>query len=193
MLPGARAETRVALGAGCITGKITRPKGSDWSVLERPAEVTAVMKGSRTHVRRTRCDDVGHFCVRYLSRGTYSLFINDPKIGFCRVDDIAVPAGVVNVGERTLAAGATVNVAIHFLRPTPPPDNVVADGPPGASVRRAFSLDSSCDQVNLVGLWPGHWTVSAQRGDEVVAKGKVDATESGTFNVVLRSGNPEGM
>jgi len=191
--PAGRGEIRVALGAGCITRKVIAPEGSTWSLLERPVEVTALVKGSHTPARRTRCDDKGNFCVRYLSSGAHSLFINDPKRGFCRVDDVEVPAGVVDVGERALSAGATINGTIRFLRPTLVPDEVMAVHSSGVSLRQAFPRYSSCDQFKLIGLWPGRWSVVAQRGDEVLVGGEIDIRESGTFNLTLTAGGRQGM
>jgi hypothetical protein len=182
--PGGRGEVRIALGAGCITGKIPALEEN----FERPVEVTAVPKENHTPPRRARCDDDGNFCVRYLSPSTYSLFIHDPHAGFCRLDDVKVPAGVVDVGERMISAGATIRGAIHFARPSRVPDEVVAVGPLGASVRLAFLVYSSFDKFDLVGLWPGHWTVSARSGDEVLATGEVDVKGTGTFPVTLTVG-----
>jgi hypothetical protein len=155
---------------------------------ERPVEVTAVVKGSRTPSRRTRCDDQGNFCVRYLSPGIYSLFIHDPNSGFCRVDDVEVTANAVDVGGRVLSAGATVNGAIHFARPSRVPEEVVATGPSGVTVRRAYQVYSSFDRFEIAGLWPGHWTFSARSGDEVIAIGESDVQGTGTFQVTLTTG-----
>ena len=155
---GGGGKVRVELGAGCITGNVPAPK----SVFGRSVEVTAVAKASRTPARRAHCDFEGNFCLRYLSPGTYSLFFNDPKSGYCRVDDVEVPAGVVDVGERSLSRGASLSGAIHFARPSRVPDEIVAVDPSGVSVRRAFEVYSSFDRFELAGLWPGHWTVSAK-------------------------------
>jgi hypothetical protein len=179
--PGGLGEVRVALGAGCITGKAPAPKED----FQGFVEVTALAKGSRTPSRRTRCDNDGNFCVRYLSPGTYRLFIHNPQSGFCRVDDVEVPAGVVDVGERTLSAGATVRGAIHFVRLSRVPDEVVAFHTSGVSVHQWFSNGSSFDRVELAGLWPGHWTVSARSGDQVLATSALDVEGSGTLQVTL--------
>src|SRR5262249_27249254 len=113
---------------------------------------------------------------------------HDPGAGFCRVDDVEVGVGVVDVGERALSAGATISGAIRFARPTRVPDAVVAVGPSGVSVRREVLVYSSFDRVELPGLWPGHWTVSARRGDEILAMGDVDVEGTGTFPVTLTAG-----
>ncbi len=72
--PGGRGEVKIELGAGCITGKIPRPK----NIFERPVAVTAVAQGARSPARRGCCDFDGNFCILYLSPGTYSVFIHDP-------------------------------------------------------------------------------------------------------------------
>ncbi len=62
------------------------------------------------------------------------------------------------------------------------PTKCVAVGPSGVSVRQAFVVYSSFDRVELAGLWPGHWIVSARSGDEVLAMGEVDVKGTGTFH-----------
>ena len=186
--PGGRGEVTIPLGAGGITGKIPEPKDS----YEQRVEVTAVPKGSSIPAQRTRCDYHGNFCVHYLPPGTYSLFIHDPKAGFCRVDDVEVAAGVVDVGEHTLLGGATVSGAIHFARPSRVPDEIVAIGPSGVSVRQEVLIYSSFDRFELGGLWPGLWTISARSGDQVLATGAVDVKATGTFQLTLTTGVGHG-
>jgi hypothetical protein len=177
-------KVRVELGAGCITGNIRAPK----NVFVRHVEATAVLNGSRTPARRAHCDFDGNFCVRYLSPGTYSLFFHDPESGYCRVDHVTVPAGVVDIGERSLSSGARLGGAIRFARPSRVPDKIVAVGPLGVSVCRAFKDDSSFDRFELAGLWPGHWIVSARSSDEILATGELDVVGSGPFDVTLTVG-----
>lgn len=166
---GGRGEVHIALGSGCITGKIPAPKQD----FDRPVEVTALAKGGDMPLRRARCDDDGHFCVRYLSPGTYTLFIHDPKAGYCRVDDVVVPAGVVDVGERKLSAGASVRGDIRFERLSPLPDEVVAVGPSGVTVRREFQVYSSFDRFEFAGLWPGQWIILVRKGNSVLTSEKI--------------------
>lgn len=183
--PGGKGSVRLALGAGCITGKIPVPKPS----FDQPVEVTAMAKGSRAPSGWARCDYYGNFCVRYLSPGIYSLWIHDPKAGFCHVDDVEVKAAAVDIGERTLTAGARVHGAIQFARPSRVPDAVVAVNSSGVSVRRAFPVYSSFDEVDLPNLWSGHWTITARHGDEVLAATEVDVHGTGTFPVALTAGS----
>ncbi len=182
--PGDRGEVRVPLGGGCITGKIPKPKKN----YERPVEVSALANGRHTSPTRVRCDDDGNFCVRYLWPGTYSLFVHDPNSGFCRVENVEVPAGVVDVGERVLSEGATVRGTIRFVKPTRVPDSIVAVDASGVSVRRAFEVYSSFDQFAFTNLWPGHWTIQARGGEEVLAKSELEIEGSGTFEVTLTAG-----
>ncbi len=183
---GGRGEVRIPLGAGCITGKVHASEEG----FRRPVEVTALAKGAGAPSRRSRCDGDGNFCVRYLTPGTYSLFIHDPDAGYRRVDDVEVPAGVVDLGELTLSPGATAEVAIAFARPTRVPDEVVAVDPSGVSVRRKFESDSSFDRIAIPSLWPGRWTVSARAEGEVVATGEVEVAGEGAFPVALTTGRP---
>jgi hypothetical protein len=185
--PGGKGAVEIPLGAGCITGKIPALNDNYW----RPVEVTAVANENHAVTRQARCDNDGNFCVRYLAPGAYSLFIHDPKSGYCRVDHIDVPAGVVDIGERTLSPGATIGGEIHFKRPSPVPDEVFAVEASGASVRQAFPVYSSFDRVQLTSLWPGRWTVSAGSGDEVLATGEVDVKGTGAFTVGLKVGGKD--
>jgi hypothetical protein len=98
---------------------------------------------------------------------------------------VEVASGVVDVGERTLSPGATVNGAIHFARPSRLPDAIVATGPSGVSVRQEVPIYSSFDRVELAGLWPRRWTISARNGDEVLATRDVDVKATGTVHVTL--------
>jgi hypothetical protein len=149
-------------------------------------EVTAIARNARGPSPRTRCDDDGNFCVRYLAPGTYALFIHDPSAGYCRVDDVVVPAGVIDVGERSFRRGATVAGPIHFVRPSPVPDAVVATDARGVTVTRPFEGRSSFDQVNIPGLWPGRWTIEARAGETSLARAEVDIVGEETRTVTLR-------
>jgi hypothetical protein len=182
--PGGAGEVRLALGAGCITGKVHAPEDND----QWPVGVTAVIKGGSTSARRAWCDFRGNFCDRFLSPGTYTVFVNDPAAGYCRVDDVVVGAGVVDVGERALTPGATVRGEVRFPRPSPVPDEVVAEGPSGVTVRRKFAVDESFDRVDLRGLWPGHWTITARSHDHVIARGEVEIIGTGTQEITLTAG-----
>lgn len=84
--------------------------------------------------------------------------------------------------------GATAGVAIRFVRPTRVADEVVEIDASDVSVRRAFPIYSSFELAELAALWPGHWTVSARRGDEVLAKGEMDLDGTGTFQATLTAG-----
>ena len=179
--PGGQGEVRIPLGAGCITGKAPVPE-ENYSL---PVEVTAVARRDRTPPRRTRCDNKGNFCVRYLTPGSYSLFIHNPSSGFCRVDDVEVKVGAVDVGERTLSPGATVRGMLRLVRPSSVPGEVVAVGPMGVTVRQEYPVYSSFDRIEIPHLWPGHWTVSARKGDEVIATGEVDVAGTGVIPVTL--------
>lgn len=182
---GGTGKVRIPLGAGCITGKVPAPRKN----FDRPVEVTAAARGRHDPLRRARCDDEGHFCVRYLPPGRYSLSVHDPEAGFCRLDDVVVPAGVVDVGERALSRGAAIRGAIRFARPTRLPTAVVATDSSGVTVRREFpGYSSNCDQIELLGLWPGRWTVSVRGGDEVLATGEVDVPATGTVPLNLTAG-----
>jgi hypothetical protein len=185
---GGGGQVRIALCPGSITGKVPALKAPS----ERLVEVTAVAKGGLMPSQRTRCDFEGNFCVRYLSPGTYSLFIHDTISGFCRVDDVEVPAGEVHVGERVLSGGATVITTLHFVGPTRVPDELVAVGPLGVRVRHVFPVWSSFDRVELAGFWPGLWTLSARCDGEVLATGQVDVKEAGTVQVSLTAGSIPG-
>lgn len=181
---GGKGKVRIPLGAGCITGRVPAPRRN----FDRPIEATAVPREGHGPPRRARCDDDGNFCVRYLARGRYTLFVHDPEAGYCRVDDVTVPAGVVDVTARTFVRGAAIRGKIRFARPARVPTAVVAADASGATVRQEFPSWSSCDRIELMGLWPGRWTVSALGGDEVLASGQVDVPASGAVSLTLTAG-----
>ncbi|HEY2155814.1 MAG TPA: carboxypeptidase-like regulatory domain-containing protein, partial [Isosphaeraceae bacterium] len=181
---GGRGGVKVELGAGCITGKIPSPKEN----FERPVEVTAVADGGAGPTRRARCDDDGNFCLRYLTPGRYSVFIHDPRSGSCRVNGVAVPAGVVDVGEHALEPGATGRVTIRFPRPSRVPDEVLAVGPSGVTIRRRFEVYSSFDRAEFAGLCPGRWRFSATCGGEVLASAALDVEGTGAYALTLLVG-----
>src|SRR5215218_7529650 len=100
---------------------------------------------------------------------------------------LALPARAAD-----LEPGTTLRSSIRFVRPARVPDAIVAVGPSGVSVRRAFTIASTFDQIELDGLWPGHWTVSARSGDEVLAVGELDVEGTGAFPLTLTSGGDPG-
>ncbi len=181
---GGNGKVRIPLGGGCITGKVPAPRRN----FDRPIEATAVPREGHGPPRRARCDDDGNFCVRYITPGRYTLFVHDPEAGYCRIDDVNVPAGVVDVAARTFVRGAAIRGEIRFARPTRVPTAVVATDASGATVRQEFPSWSSCDRIELMGLWPGRWTVSALGGDEVLASGQVAVSASGTVSLTLTAG-----
>ncbi len=121
------------------------------------------------------------------------MWIHDPKTGFCRVDNVQVPAGVVDIGERVLSPGAKVTGEIHFPRPSQVPDEVMAVGPSGVTVRRELQVYSSFDSVELNGLWPRHWSVSARCAGKVLATAGLDIKGTETLHTTLRTGGGDGQ
>ncbi len=108
------------------------------------------------------------------------------------MDGVAVRDDVVDVGERRLSSGATILGEIRFPRPTRLPDEVVAVDPSGVTVRRPFQVYSSFDRVDLAGLWPGTWTISARKGDAILASAEVQIEGTGRFQVNLSAGGSPG-
>ena len=99
-----------------------------------------------------------------------------------------MPAGVVDVGERALSPGATVRGRDPLRAAVARARRGGGGRPAGVSVRQAFQVYSSFDRVDLAGLWPGRWTVSARSGDEVLATGEVDVEGTGTYPLTLTAG-----
>ena len=125
VVPGGRDEVRITLGAGCITGRIAPPSRV---FLSPPVGVIAVPNSGRRYARWACCDFDGTFCIRYLTPGKHSLYIHDPSSGFCRIDQVEVPAGLVDVGEQRLKTGATVIATVQYPRQSRVPDELVAVG-----------------------------------------------------------------
>jgi hypothetical protein len=189
MAPQGGNQMQVALGAGCMKGSIAR---FSLQFPRPPVEVIAVPKRGRKYARRASCGFDGTFCVRYLSPGPHSLYIHDRSSGFCRIDQVEVPAGLVDIGRRTLTVGANVICAIQFPRLSQVPDQVVATGPSGVSVRHLFPVYASFDQVEFGNLWPGLWTLSVRSGNDVLATGSVDVHGTGTYRLALTAGGRQG-
>jgi hypothetical protein len=177
--PGGHNQVQIMLGAGCITGRLASlPK----LVIGSPTEaIVAVATRPDGQSRRAELQYNGSFCIRYLTPGTYSLFIHGPKSGYCRIDNVNVPAGTVDVGEQKLTTGATVIGTIHFPRLSRLPTELVATDPAGVSLRQVFKVFSSFDRVELGGLWPGRWALSVLSHGEVLATSTVDVGASGTY------------
>jgi hypothetical protein len=179
---GGHDQVQIVLGAGSISGKLADcPK----DLYRSPMEAIAVATRSDGQSRRAELQFNGSFCIRYLTPGTYSLYIHGPKSGYCRIDNVEVPAGSVDVGEQRLATGATVISTIHFPRLSRLPTELVATDPAGVSLRQVFKVFSSFDRVELGGLWPGRWALSVLSHGEVLARNTVDVGASGTYRTEL--------
>jgi hypothetical protein len=104
------------------------------------------------------------------------------------VDGVAVPAGVVDVGEHALSPGSTAQVLIRYKKPSRLPDRVTLIGPSGVTIRHEFEPYSSFDRAEFVGLWPGRWRISVTRGDDVLASGTIDVEATGAYAPTLAVG-----
>jgi hypothetical protein len=188
-IPADTSSIKVSLGGGSVTGRFSAVSGADRGSVpgqfpvagadRGQVEVIAVPRGANGPVRRTRCDAEGHFCVRYLDPGDYTLFAHDPKAGWARVENVSVASNVTDIGERHLAPGGTIRGTISFGRPCAVPDAVVATGPSGVSLTIPFTVYSSFDRFELGGLWPGSWTIKVLGGGELlgIARTQIAGTE----------------
>jgi hypothetical protein len=177
--PGGHDHVKIVLGAGSISGRIDVPPTelSAWPW----EQLVAVARRAGGQFGRAELQYNGSFCIRYLTPGTYSLFIHGPKSGYCRIDNLNLPAGTVDVGEQRLTTGATVISAVHFPRLARLPTELVATDPAGVSLRHVFKVFSSFDRVELGGVWPGRWALSVLSHGEVLATSTVDVGASGTY------------
>jgi hypothetical protein len=182
VVPPATPTVRVPLGAGCITGKVPVSDNFD-----RHVEVIAVSRPDGATIRRGRCDDKGNYCVRYLDPGSYTVFIRDPTKGFCRVEDVRVPAGAIDLGERRLSPGATVHGTIAFRRPCPMPGQVIATGPSGETLTFRFEVYSSFDGFAFANLWPGRWSFAAFSGETKLGTGQAEVSGTEQVSVSIAS------
>jgi hypothetical protein len=92
---------------------------------------------------------------------------------------VAIPSSVPDPQRQAPKQAAAADVKAVMV--------AVVDSVSGAPIT-AFTWYSSCDRIELGGLWPEHWTVSAVSGDEVVAKDDVNVQETGMFGVTLTVG-----
>ena len=180
-MPADDLPIKVALGGGCVTGRFIG--AGDFP--ER-VQVIAVPRGGNGLARRARCDSEGHFCVRYLEPGDYTLFAHDPKLGWA-LEDVSVKSDVTDIGEHRLDAGGTMRGTISFGRPSIRPDQVVATGPSGVSL--TIPVRESYDRFELGGLWPGSWTITVLGGRELLATARVEIADTEEARVDLACGN----
>jgi hypothetical protein len=174
---------KIALGAGCIRGRRMTIS------LDEPGyvhgEAIAVPTSADLASRRADIKADGTFCIRYLSPGAYSLYMHSSKSGYCRLEELKVPAALVDVGEHKLTPGATVIITIHFPWLSRQPTELVATDSSGVLLRHEFPVYSSYDRFEFGGLWPGRWTLSALSGEEVLATSTVDVGVGGTLRTDL--------
>ncbi len=189
-------EENIALGPGCITGKVLIPANRDRrpTLISRPrgAEVIAVARNGHNYIRRAELESENEFRVRYLYPGPHSLYIHDPISGYCLIDRILVPAGFVDAGERTLTAGAIIRGTLHYPRISRVPDEVVAKGPSGVTLREALPSYSSFDRFEFGGLWPGPWEISVQCSGTVLATRGLVLEKTDIHDISITVGTERG-
>ncbi|HNQ23759.1 MAG TPA: carboxypeptidase-like regulatory domain-containing protein [Phycisphaerae bacterium] len=165
------APFRVPLGAGAITGqmKVSNP-------IRRMPQVIAVETHGRTHPRRARCDDDGDFCVRYLPPGEYVLYGHEDANGCCRLPVVPVSDDITDVGEHQLTAGATVRGTVRVVRATGAPTAVRATDAGGVALEAIDFTGRNGEEYAISNLWPGTWTVTLERGGEILVQKTVELT-----------------
>jgi hypothetical protein len=173
---------QVSLGGGSIKGRFLQDGDA-----ASEAEVIAMARGGQGLARRTRCDDTGTYCMRFLRPGAYTLYGYHSEGGWCRVDNVNVASNVTDAGEHRLARGGTVRGSISFRGPCPVPDRIVATGPSQVSLWFPILSLSKLDQFELNNLWPGRWTISVRAGDEVLATANTEIRGTGTANLELQA------
>jgi hypothetical protein len=181
--PGARNETQIPLGAGCIRGRPIAPDAAEGT--DRSGVVVAMPSLPDRRSRRAPVGYDGTFCIRYMPPGKCSLYIHIPSCGYRRIEQVVVPAGVIDLGEQRLTPGATVIGTIHFPRVSRQPTELVASDAVGVTLRHPFRETSSYDSFDLGGIWPGRWTLSALSHGEVVATSTIDVRANGTYHTTL--------
>jgi hypothetical protein len=186
-VPTDALPVKVSLGGGSIKGQVLGAGGA-----ARLGEVIAVARGGKRPTRRTRCDDGGNYCVRYLDPGTYMLFAHCSKGGWSYVENVKVASNVTDVGERRLTPGGTVRGSISFRRPCPVPDEIIATGPSDVSLEFPIWSISNLDQFELAGLWPGRWTIVVRGGGEVLATANTEISGTEKVDIKLAAETEKG-
>jgi hypothetical protein len=152
----------IPLGAGSITG------GVQWTQDYREmVHVLAVGKKTRA-LRHARCDSDGNFCLRYLAPDTYVVFAHDYDAGWRRLPDLSVKSAIYEVGVRKLVPGGTITGTIPPRLASDLAVTVVATDSNGISIERPWHDDLAPAEFSISSLWPGKWTVSLKKGEQVL-------------------------
>jgi len=176
-----QGKLTVALGAGCITGRM------QWSRDYRHMiRVAAVGKKAHT-IRHARCDDRGNFCLRYLPADDYVVFAHDYDAGWCQLPEVAANDNVTDVGSHMLVPGGTITGKL-------PPDlardssaKVEATDGHGISIENPNWYEPIGEMFTISGLWPGRWTITLKKGEEAIKRKTVaiQDTETVSCNLVV--------
>ena len=170
---------RIPLGAGSVTGEV------NWATDYRHMiQVLAVSEDGKMH-RSTRCDDHGHFCVRYLPDGRWTLYAHDEKAGWCRIGTATVKADTKDIGEHKLAPGGTVTGKIALGKEGRIGNAVVAMDSHGFTIEALDFADGTVNEFAIGGLWPGTWTLRLMRGETILATAKVELKGTETVRCEL--------
>ena len=164
---------KIELGAGCITGAIV-------DAADANRRMVAVVGQLSPTVRYGRADIDGNFCVRYLPKDIYTLWIYDLDGGWLRKEDIVVRDEIKDVGVHTLSTGGTVTGTIPITWQSDDDVRVVAIDERGIEINYYHYRNTLFDNYTLADLWPGKWRVQLKLGDRMLAEQTVNVTTNQT-------------
>ena len=169
----------IPLGAGCITGAVQRPELREYL----PCVIAAGMKTGT--IRLAQCNGKGDFCARYLPDDRYVLFAHAYDEGWCRLAEVAAGNKITDIGSHGLVPGGSITGKLppHFA--TDPRVTVVASDPNGIPIESPWCKPVG-ESFTIAGLWPGKWTITLRKDEEVISRQVVllQGTETVSCNLV---------
>ena len=150
-------EVKIPLGAGSITGSVGWQMG-----FQQKIHVMAKGKEHGT-IRNARCDEDGNFCLRYLPRDEYQIYVRDPVAGWCSISDTAVEDNSVDTSPQTLREGGSIRVLVSPATGYDKNVRILATHENGMSVDTILSIGLEQSGCAFTQLWPGEWTITLQR------------------------------
>lgn len=160
----------IPLGAGSIKGQLAL-SGDDVA----NTVIAAVDNSVGMKPQCTVCDGEGKFCVSFLEKSTYTVWIHSPQRGWARLNGLAVSNNVCDAGEIKLAPGAAVKGEL-FASFEKRADSYEVEATSGDGVRITSGLPvggRNGEKFSFANLWPGEWTISLLGDDEVLRSIKV--------------------
>jgi len=169
----------VHLPAGSITGRIEAAHQR-----AKRTRVFAVSGHGGGYVRRGACDAFADFFLAFLPPDDYTVYAWDPEHGWCRFGPISIADNRVDVGERQLAGGGTIQGSLPETSGRSC-ELYVTDAS-GVETLAEDSVNLDAREFVVRHLWPGEWALTLRDGEQTVATASVALQGTETVHVDLR-------